>query len=145
MVGGKIHAGVLRGLKVFVHWSNLRLHPEELLGLQAVHCPVRTVALVPVVARCALGQMRKGIGVSILGRLRQMVCIFVVSPRPCVLGCVYFCLCLSPSQFKTHPFVLLLLLLSGGTQQVFAEWDGVDALASTERLKAFLGLQISNT
>lgn len=74
-----------------------------------------------------------------------MVCISVVPPRSCVLGCVYFCLFLSPSQFKTHPFVPLLLLLSGGTQQVFAEWDGVDALTSTGRLKASLGFQISNT
>lgn len=98
------------------------------------------VALGPDVA----SWLRKGSGLPISGELTPTVCISVVSSGSWALGGIYLCLCFSATWFRARPCVPLLLMLSVGKQHMFAELDGMAALALTGRLKASLGFRGSN-
>lgn len=88
--------------------------------------------------------LRKGRGLLISGELMPTVCISVVSSGSWALGGICLCLCFSPAWFRARPYVPLLLILIEGTQHMFAESDGMAALALTGRLKASLVFRGSN-
>lgn len=135
MVGVQM-LGAYGSLEVFfVHQCNIRLRPEERLRLQAVHCPDQDGGCG---GRCGWLLEEVHLGFHFWhGDMDNVLPCCV-----CVLGCLYRCL--SPSSFKTHSFVPLLLVLSIGTQQMFAKLDGIDVLALIRRLKASPRFQISN-
>lgn len=74
MVGVQM-LGAYGSLEVFVHQSNVRLHSEEELRLQAVPALIRMVALVAGVADC----LRRVIQVSISSMLMWTMCFLAVS------------------------------------------------------------------
>lgn len=127
IAGVQVHAGGTRR-------PQFRQQPGEGLRSWAVYCPGQDGG-----SGARWGQLAEGGHRGFyFGRTDSAGCVSFVSPRARALGCVDLCLCVSPS------FVPLILMLSVGTQQTFAELYGIDQVASKGKSKASLGFQISN-